>query len=93
MPELITTGAQEALPYMVSDMFSFKAKKNGKITAITPDYMLIEYADKLILEIYKKNTNDNYILYFLVYLYNYERWFSVKRGRNRTPKISGNETI
>ena len=46
MPELITTGAQEALPYMVSDMFSFKAKKNGKITAITPDYMLIEYADK-----------------------------------------------
>lgn len=46
IPELITTGAQEAMPYMVSDMFSFKAKKNGKVVAITNEYMIVEYADK-----------------------------------------------
>ena len=53
----------------------------------------IEYADKLILDIYKKNRNDNYVLYFLVYLYNYERWFTVKRGRNRVSNVSIKETI
>jgi len=44
-PQLITTGAQEALPYLTSDMFAFKAKKNGKVTEITNDYMLIQYSD------------------------------------------------
>lgn len=55
----------------------------------------IEYADKLILDIYKKNRNDNYVLctIFLVYLYNYERWFTVKRGRNRVSNVSIKETI
>ena len=44
-PQLITTGAQEALPYLSSDMFAFKAKKNGKVTTITDEYMLIQYND------------------------------------------------
>ena len=48
----------------------------------------IEHVDKLILEIYRKNQNDNYILYFLIYLYNYERWFAVKRGSNRVSRNS-----
>ena len=48
----------------------------------------IEHVDNLILEIYRKNQNDNYILYLLIYLYNYERWFAVKRGRNRVSRNS-----
>ena len=48
----------------------------------------IEHVDNLILEIYRKNQNDNYILYLLIYLYNYERWFAVKKGRNRVSRNS-----
>ena len=46
-----------------------------------------EYADKLIFDIYKKNKDDNYLLYFLIYLFNYERWFRLKKGRTRIKKI------
>jgi len=45
-----------------------------------------EYADNLILNIYRKNKKDNYLLYFMIYLYNYERWFSLKIGRTRSSK-------
>lgn len=79
------------------DIFTYKKDFNSILKLDKANSInfsnFIEYADKLILEIYKKNPNDNYILYFLVYLYNYERWFSVKRGRNRASKILGNETI
>lgn len=79
------------------DIFTYKKDFNSILKLDKANSInfsnFIEYADKLILEIYKKNTNDNYILYFLVYLYNYERWFFVKRGRNRASKISENETI
>ena len=44
-PQLITTGAQEAMPYLSSDMFAFKAKKNGKVTEVTEEYMMIQYND------------------------------------------------
>ena len=79
------------------DIFTYKKDFNSILKLDKANSInfsnFIEYANKLILEIYKKNTNDNYILYFLVYLYNYERWFFVKRGRNRASKILGNETI
>lgn len=42
-PLLITSGADEALPYMASDMFAFKAKDKGKIIEVTDDYIKIEY--------------------------------------------------
>ena len=44
-PLLITNGADEALPYLCSDMFAFKAKGKGKIIEITKDYMIIQYSD------------------------------------------------
>ena len=45
-PLLVTNGADEALPYMASDIFAFKAKKNGKVVEMVPDsYMIIEYKD------------------------------------------------
>jgi hypothetical protein len=44
--------------------------------------------DKLILDIYRENPDDNYLLYFIIYLYNYERYFHLKRERTRkTNKI------
>lgn len=43
LPQLITTGAQEAMPYLSSDMFAFKAKDSGKIKELNDEYMIIEY--------------------------------------------------
>lgn len=43
-PALITSGADEALPYLISNTFAYKAKENGKVVEIVPDeYMIIEY--------------------------------------------------
>ena len=53
----------------------------------------MEYADKLILKIYKLFPDDDYLLYFMIYLYNYERWFSIKRGRVRISKKNKKESI
>lgn len=43
-PPLITNGADEALPYLISNTFAFKAKGPGTVKEIVPDkYMIIEY--------------------------------------------------
>lgn len=44
-PLLITNGTDEALPYLCSDMFAFKAKQAGEVTEVTKDYMVIMYKD------------------------------------------------
>lgn len=44
-PLLVTTGADAAMPYLSSDMFAHKAKKKGKVTAITDEYILVTYDD------------------------------------------------
>jgi hypothetical protein len=44
-PSLITNGADQALPYMVTNNFAFKAKKNGTVETITDDYMIVTYSD------------------------------------------------
>ena len=44
-PMLITNGADEALPYLTSNVFSYKAKYNGIVKEITEDYMIVEYAN------------------------------------------------
>lgn len=43
MPNLVTNGADEALPYLTSDVFAFKAKQNGKVVEINDNYMIVEY--------------------------------------------------
>ena len=72
------------------DIFTYKKEFNSIINLETGNlYNLsqyFEYEDNIILNIYRKNKNDNYLLYFLIYLYNYERWFSLKVGRTRTSK-------
>ena len=43
MPSLITTGAEEALPYLTSNKFSYKFPfKSGKVVEVTDDYMILE---------------------------------------------------
>ena len=42
-PLLVTNGADEALTYLSSDRFAFKAKGNGKIAEVADDYILIDY--------------------------------------------------
>ena len=44
-PLLVTNGADEALAYMTTDRFAFKAKSKGKISEITDDYIMIDYDD------------------------------------------------
>lgn len=44
-PALITSGADEVMPYLTTDSFAFKAKDNGKVKEITEDYMIVEYND------------------------------------------------
>ena len=72
------------------DIFTYK---KGFNSIINLDYENLgdlshyfEYADNLILNIYRKNENDNYLLYFIIHLYNYERWFLLKVWRTRTLK-------
>ena len=49
MPLLITNGADEAMPYISSDTFAYKAKENGSVTVITKDYMIVTY-DKAVYD-------------------------------------------
>ena len=44
-PLLVTSGMDEAMPYLSSDQFAFKAKKDGTIAEITEDYIIIDYND------------------------------------------------
>lgn len=44
-PLLITNGADEALPYMISNIFAYKAKKNGSVVEMTESYMIVQYDD------------------------------------------------
>lgn len=56
MPLLVTNGADEAMPYISSDTFAYKAKGDGKVISITNDYMIVEYdhpiGDQLVNESY-----------------------------------------
>ena len=43
-PLLITSGADEALPYLISNTFAYKSKEKGQVVELVPDqYMIIEY--------------------------------------------------
>lgn len=42
-PLLITNGADEAMPYIASDTFAYKAKEEGVVTELTNEEMVITY--------------------------------------------------
>lgn len=70
-PTLLTTGADEAMPYLTSDIFAYKAKKEGKVVELVQEgfgkqnYMVIEYKDGSheyvnLSEEVKKNSDGGY---------------------------------
>ena len=42
-PQLVTTGGDAAMPYLVSNMFCHKARYDGEVTTITDEYMIVQY--------------------------------------------------
>lgn len=44
-PSLISNGADQALPYMTPNIFSFKTAKDGKVIEKTDNYMVLKYKD------------------------------------------------
>lgn len=44
-PGVITSGADEALPYMISNIFAYKSKKDGVVKEINEERMIVEYKD------------------------------------------------
>lgn len=69
-PLLVTNGADEAMPYLTSDTFAFKAKKDGVIIELNNEnprdaYMVLEYKDGThefvdLSEEIKKNSDGGY---------------------------------
>lgn len=43
MPLLVTNGADEAMAYISSDTFVYRAEADGKVIEVTDEYMIIEY--------------------------------------------------
>ena len=69
------------------DIFTYKKDLNTIIkfdeeTSINIDEKF-DHIDKIILDIYNKYQETNYLVYFISYIYNYERWFIVKKVRKR----------
>ena len=66
-PLLVTTGADQAMPYLASNMFAFKAKNDGIVKEINPKYMIVEYKDKTrdyidLSEQIKKNSDGGFYI-------------------------------
>lgn len=70
-PLLVTNGSDEAMAYLTSDIFAFKAKKNGKIIEMVENdnnrdsYMIVEYNDGShefidLSETVEKNSDGGY---------------------------------
>ena len=60
------------------DYFGFLSKDNINIIMEK-----LNRVDKLLDEIYKLKNEDNYFSFFISILYNYERWFFIKKERKR----------
>ena len=64
--------------------------ENNNINYQNIDSEIIEKSlvgvEKLLYRIKKKNVDEDYLAHFILCLYNYERWFSLKKSRNRYKK-------
>lgn len=60
-PPLITSGTDSALPFLTRNLFSVKAKKDGKVIEINDSYILIEYNDgtKDFINMYPQSIKDS----------------------------------
>lgn len=67
MPMLVSNGADEALPYLTTDTFAFKAKKPGVIHELKDDYLIIKYNDNTydfvdLRALTKKNSDGGFFV-------------------------------
>ena len=44
-PLLVTSGADEVMPYLTTNKFAFKAAQDGIVKEVTDEYIIVEYAD------------------------------------------------
>ena len=73
------------------DVFIYKKelKDIAKINNLSEEKInqlssLFDRVDNLLLDIYHKDCNKNYLSHFISLMYNYERWFFIKKGRSRS---------
>lgn len=64
-PLLVTSGADEALPYLTTNIFAYKADEDGKILLLDEEKMVIEYSSGQkeyidLRETIKKNSDGGY---------------------------------
>ena len=64
-PLLVTSGADEVMPYITTDKFAFKAKNKGTIKEIDENHILVEYEDGKkdfisLREVIEKNSDGGY---------------------------------
>lgn len=67
MPMLISNGMDQALPYMITNTFAFKAREDGKIIEKTDQYIILEYKDGSkdfidLRELVQKNSDGGFYL-------------------------------
>lgn len=66
-PMLISNGMDQALPYMITNKFAFKAKSKGKVIEKTDEYMVIKYDNNThdfidLREVVKKNSDGGFFV-------------------------------
>ena len=66
-PLLVTNGADEAMVYLSTDRFAYKAKKKGKVEEITDEYIMLLYEDGTkefinLTETIEKNSDGGYFV-------------------------------
>ena len=64
-PLLVTSGADEVMPYITTDKFAFKAKNKGTIKEVDENHILVEYEDGKkdfisLRETIEKNSDGGY---------------------------------
>lgn len=91
MPQLVTCGADEALPYITSNKFSYKFKgKKGTILEVTDDYVVIQddetkecdYVD--LRELVQKNSDGGFYL---------TTKLDINKGIKKGSKVKHNDII
>ena len=64
-PLLVTSGSDQALPYLTTDKFAFKAKQDGKVVEVNDNFVILEYKDGSkdyinLQETIEKNSDGGY---------------------------------
>lgn len=66
-PGLVTNGADEALPYLISNIFAHKAKAKGKVIELNEERVIVEYEDGTheyvdLTEHVEKNSSNGFFI-------------------------------